>query len=256
MGVHSTAIVSSKAKLGSNVTVGAFAIIDDDVVIGDNCVIAPRCHIEYTEMGSGNYIGEGSMIGAAPQDFKYKNERSMVKIGDNNIIREYVSIHRATHEGSATVVGNNNFFMTMVHIAHDCKIGSKITIINNTGISGHSTVDDFAVLSGYTLIHQFVRIGSYAMVGGGTKLVKDVPPFMMINGNPSEIHGLNKLGLKRNGFSSERIKILEDLYSIFIRDKTLLLAEAVKKISETMPQNDDIKYFLEFVKNSKRGINR
>ncbi len=256
MSIHPTAIVSPKAKLGADVTVGAFAIIDDDVIIGDKCVIGPRAHIEFTEMGANNFIGEGSMIGAAPQDLKYKNERSFVKIGSNNVFREYVSIHRATHEGESTVIGDSNFFLTMAHVAHDCKVGNRVVLINNVGMSGHVTVHDGAVISGYTLIHQHARIGSYVMAGGGTKIVKDVPPFMMIDGNPAAIHGLNKLGLKRNGFSPERIKIIEDMYAIFIRDKNLLFAEAVKKIEDTIPKNDDVNYFIDFIKNSKRGIER
>jgi UDP-N-acetylglucosamine acyltransferase len=256
MSIHSTAIVSPKAKIGKNVDVGAFVIIDDDVVIGDNCTIAPRAHIEFTEMGENNYIGEGSMIGAAPQDLKYKNERTFVQIGKNNIIREYVSIHRSTHEGAATVLGDSNFLLTMVHIAHDCVLGSRNIMINNVGMSGHVTLHDNAVISGYSLIHQHVRIGSYVMMGGGSKIVKDVPPFMMIDGNPSEIHGLNKLGLKRNGFSPERIKILEHMYTHFFRDKSMIFADAVKKIEETIPLNDDVRYFLEFLKNSKRGLSR
>jgi len=207
MSIHPTAIVSPKARLGLNVEVGPFAIIDDDVIIGDNCVIAPRSHIEFTVMGSGNYIGEGSMIGAAPQDLKYKNEHTLVTIGDNNVFREYVSIHRATHEGEATMIGNNNFFLTTVHITHDCKIGNKVTMINNVGMSGHCVVHDCAVISGYAMFHQHVRVGRYAMVGGGSKIIKDVPPFVTIDGNPAAVHGLNKIGLKRNGFSAERVSL-------------------------------------------------
>jgi UDP-N-acetylglucosamine acyltransferase len=256
MNIHPTAIVSPKAKLAESVTVGPFAIIDESCEIGENCVIAARAHVEYTVMGSSNYIGEGAMIGAAPQDLKYHNEPSMVKIGSNNVIREYASIHRATHEGAATVLGDSNFLLTMVHIAHDCVIGNKNTIINNVGMSGHVTLDNCAVISGYALIHQHVRIGSYVMLGGGSKIVKDVPPFMMIDGNPSQIHGLNKVGLKRNGFTPERIKILEHLYTHFFRDKSLLFADAVEKIEETIPMNEDVKYFLEFIKNSQRGVSR
>jgi UDP-N-acetylglucosamine acyltransferase len=256
MSIHSTAIVSPKAALGKNVTVGAFAIIDDDVVIGDNCTIAPRAHIEFTHMGANNYIGEGAMIGAAPQDLKYKGDLTFVRIGSNNVIREYVSIHRAVRLNDETVIGDSNFLLTMVHIGHDCRVGNNNTMINNVGMSGHVVLHDHAVISGYALIHQHVKIGSYVMMGGGTKIVKDVPPFMMIDGNPSKIHGLNKIGLKRNGFSAERIRILEHMYTHFFRNKTLLFADAVKKIEETIPQNEDVKYFLDFLKNSERGVSR
>jgi UDP-N-acetylglucosamine acyltransferase len=256
MSIHPTAIVSPKARLAESVTVGPFAIIDEGCEIGENCVIAARAHVECTVMGSSNYIGEGAMIGAAPQDLKYHNEPTLVKIGSNNVIREYVSIHRATHVGAATVIGDSNFLLTMVHIAHDCVVGNKNTLINNVGMSGHVTLDNCAVISGYALIHQHVRIGSYVIVGGGTKIVKDVPPFIMIDGNPSAIHGLNKIGLKRNGFTPERIKILEHMYINFFRNKALLFADAVKKIEETIPLNDDVQYFLDFLKNSERGVNR
>ncbi|MCE5299589.1 MAG: acyl-ACP--UDP-N-acetylglucosamine O-acyltransferase [Spirochaetia bacterium] len=254
--IHPTAIVSPKAKLGVNVKVGPFAIIDDDVVIGDNCEISARTHIQHAELGSGNYIGEGTLIGCAPQDLKYKNEPTMVIIGDNNMIREYTTIHRSTHVGDATRIGNSCFIMSYDHIAHDCKIGNKVIMINSVAMSGHCTVDDCAVISGDVMIHQFVRIGGYVMLGGGSKITKDVPPFVMLDGNPAQLHGLNKLGLKRNGFSAERIKIIEDMFLILFRDKSMLFADAQKKVREALPQNDDVKYMLEFVANSKRGIER
>jgi UDP-N-acetylglucosamine acyltransferase len=253
--IHPTAIVSPKAKLGSNVNVGPFAIIDDDVIIGDNCTISPRCHIEYAEIGSNNYFGDGAMIGAAPQDLKYRNEHSLVRIGDNNVIREYVSVHRATHEGEATTIGNNCFIMVMSHIAHDCKIGNKVIMVNNVGMAGHVIVEDGAFISGYALLHQFTRIGSYVMLGGGTKVNKDIPPYVMANGEDAVIHGLNKVGLKRNGFPPETIKLLEEVYSIFFREK-LLFKDALAKIGALLPQTKEVKHFLDFVRASKRGIER
>ncbi len=253
--IHSTAIVSDKAKIGSNVSIGAYAIIDDDVKIGDNCVIGPRVHLESCVLGNNNFIGEGSLIGGPPQDLKYNNEKSTVRIGDNNVIREYVTIHRATHEGEATVIGDSNFIMTMAHIGHDCRIGNKVIMVNSIGMSGHCEVDNGAFISGHTLIHQFCRIGRNVMVGGGTKITKDVPPFVMISGDTAAVHGLNKVGLKRAGFGPDRLRVLEQLYSIFFREK-LLFAEAVKKIKDTLPQNEDVTAFLDFVTASKRGIER
>jgi UDP-N-acetylglucosamine acyltransferase len=253
---HPTAIIAKSVKFGANCKVGPYAIIDEDVIIGDNCVIGAHAHIESTIMGSGNYIGDGAIIGAAPQDLKYKNEKTYVKMGNNNTIREYASIHRATHENEATVLGDNNFMMTLAHVAHDCTLGNNIIMINGVALAGHVTVDDNAVLSAYTVVHQHCRIGKFVMAGGATKIIKDIAPYCMVDGNDATINGLNKLGLKRNGFKPEVIKAIEDMYSIFFRDKTLLFAEAIKKIEETLPQSPEIRYFVEFVKASKRGVER
>jgi UDP-N-acetylglucosamine acyltransferase len=253
--IHPAAIVSPKAKVGTNVKIGPFAVIDGDVTIGDNCIIDAKAHLQFCEIGPNNYIGEGALIGGAPQDLKYKNERTFVKIGSNNTIREYVTIHRATHEGEATIVGDDNFIMAYVHFGHDCRIGNKIIAINSIAMAGHCSVDDGAVISGMVTLHQHCRVGRYAMVGSSTRISKDIPPFVTAEGNEAKIHGLNKVGLKRNGFSGERIKIIQELYSIFFREK-LLLAEAVKKIEISLPQNDDVKYFIEFIRTSKRGVER
>jgi UDP-N-acetylglucosamine acyltransferase len=253
--IHPTAIVSPKAKFGANIEIGPFTIIGDDVTIGDNCTVGPRCHIESAIIGANNYFGDGAMIGLAPQDLKYNNEKSYVRIGDNNIFREYVNVHRATHEGEYTVIGNDCFIMVMAHIAHDCVVGNKVILVNNIGMSGHCVVEDGAFISGYSLMHQFTRVGSYAILGGGTKISKDIPPYVMANGENAVVHGLNKVGLKRNGFSSETIKLLEEVYSIFFREK-LLFKDALSKIETLLPQTDEVKHFLEFVRSSKRGIER
>lgn len=254
--IHPTAIIAKSARLGANVKVGPYAIIDEDVVIGDNCIICAHAHIESTVMGMGNYIGDGAIIGAAPQDLKYNNEKTSVNIGNNNVIREYASIHRSTHENAPTVLGDNNFLMTMSHVAHDCVVGNNIIFVNGVALAGHVTVHDGTVLSAYTVVHQNCRIGKFVMAGGATKIIKDIAPFCMVDGNDATINGLNKIGLKRNGFKPDAIKAIEDMYSIFFRDKTLLFAQAVKKIEETIPQTDDVKYFIDFVKASKRGIER
>lgn len=254
--IHPTAIVSEKAKLGSNVKVGAFAIIDDDVIIGDNTEIAARVHIkDGSRIGSGNYIGEGTIISDIPQDLKFKGEPSFVEIGNNNIIREYVTVHRSTSPGGITKIGSNNFLMVMVHVAHDCTIGNEIIIVNNTGLSGHVCIDDFAFVSGMTAVHQNVRIGSYSMTGGGMRINQDVAPFTMVGGDIAAVHGCNKVGLKRRGFSKERISVIEDIFSIYFREK-LLSQEALSKIEEKYPNNPDAGYFVSFVRSSKRGITR
>jgi UDP-N-acetylglucosamine acyltransferase len=254
--IHPSAIVSQEAKIGANIEVGPFAIIDDDVVIGDNCKIGPKAHIiNGARLGNNNFIGEGSLISDAPQDLKYKDEPTQTIIGDNNVIREYVTIHRSTKEGEATRMGNNNFIMTMAHIAHDCVVGNHVIIVNYTGLTGHIHVDDHAFISGLTAIHQNVRIGAYAMVGGGIRVSKDVMPFVMVSEDPLQVFGLNLVGLKRKGFTNEKIRILKDMYKIFFEDK-LVLKDAIERIQKEIPQIDEVKYFIEFAQNSKRGLTR
>lgn len=254
--IHETALVSKKAKIGKNVKIGAFAIIDDGVEIGDNCEIGPRAHLlDGTKIGNNNYIGEATLIGNAPQDKKFKGLKTYVYIGDNNVIREYVTIHKSTYEGKATLIGNGNFIMTMAHIAHDCKIGNNTVIVNYAGLSGHIQVDDYAFISGLTAIHQYVRIGAYSMVGGGLRISMDVVPFMMVADNPARMIGINKVGLKRHGFTKEKIKIIETLHRIFFKSK-LQLKEAISKIEFELPKIEEVKYFIDFIKNSQRGILR
>ncbi|HPD18669.1 MAG: acyl-ACP--UDP-N-acetylglucosamine O-acyltransferase [Candidatus Goldbacteria bacterium] len=254
--IHETALVSKKAKMGKDVRIGPFAIIDDEVEIGDNCEIGPKVHLlNGTKIGNNNYIGEGTLIGNDPQDLKFKGEKTYVHIGDNNVIREYVTIHRSTGEGKATTIGNGNFIMTMAHIAHDCKIGNNVIIVNYAGLSGHIQIDDYAFISGLTAIHQNVHIGSYCMLGGGLRVAMDVVPFMLVADYPAKIIGVNKVGLKRRGFTKEKIELIEKLHRIVFRSR-LQLKEALKKIENELPATEEVKYFIDFIKNSKRGILR
>jgi UDP-N-acetylglucosamine acyltransferase len=254
--IHETALVSKKAKTGKDVRIGPFAIIDDEVEIGDNCEIGPKVHLlNGTKIGNNNYIGEGTLIGNDPQDLKFKGQKTYVHIGDNNVIREYVTIHRSTGEGKATTIGNGNFIMTMVHVAHDCKIGNNVTVVNYAGLSGHIQVDDYAFISGLTAIHQNVRIGSQSMIGGGLRITMDVVPFMLVADYPARIIGVNKVGLKRRGFTTEKIELIENLHSIVFRSG-LQLKEAVTKIENELPATEEVKYFIDFIKNSRRGILR
>ncbi len=254
--IHETAIVSKKAKIGNNIKIGAFSIIDDEVEIGDNCQIEPRVHLlNGVKIGNNNYIGEGTLIGNDPQDLKFKGQKTFVHIGNNNVIREYVTIHKSTNEGKATIIGNNNFIMAMAHIAHDCKIGNNVTIVNYAGLSGHVEIDDFAFVSGLTAIHQYVKIGAHAMIGGGAKVTMDVAPFMMVADSPARIIGINKVGLKRRGFTKEKTDTIELLFKIFFKSG-LQAKEALSKIEFDLPTVEEVKYFIEFIKNSRRGILR
>jgi len=254
--IHETAIVSKEAKIGKNANIGPFAIIEGRVEIGDNVEIAARAHIiDGAIIGDNNYIGEGTIISDKPQDTKYKNEKSFVRIGSNNVIREYVTIHRATHEGEATVIGNDCFIMLMAHIAHDCKIGNSVIMVNHAGLAGHIEVGDYAFISGHALAHQHTRIGAHAMVGGATRVVKDVMPFVTVADDPLRNFGLNKVGLKRRGFTPEKLAILGKMYKIFFRDK-LVLEDALKKIESEVEQIDEVKLFVEFARTSERGLTR
>jgi UDP-N-acetylglucosamine acyltransferase len=254
--IHPTALVSPEARIGSNANIGPFAIIDGDVEIGDNVEVGAKAHIiDGSRIGNNNFIGEGSIISGAPQDLKYKGEKTFVKLGNNNVIREYVTIHRATHEGGATVIGNDNFIMTMAHIAHDCKLGNNIIIVNTAGITGHVEIGDYAFISGLTGIHQNVRVGAHAMVGGGCRVTQDVMPFVMVSEDPLHVFGLNKVGLRRRGFTKHQLDVLEQVYRIFFKDK-LLVKEAIAKIESEVEQTPEVRLFVEFATGAKRGITR
>jgi UDP-N-acetylglucosamine acyltransferase len=195
----------------------------------------------------------GAVIGHVPQDKKYRGEKSFVIIGDDNVIREYVTVHRANAEGEATKIGDRNFIMANAHIAHNCQIGNEVIITNFAGLTGHVVVEDNAVISGLAAIHQFVRIGKLAMVGGSSKVVKDVPPYFLADGHPARIFGLNQEGLKRAGISAEVRNNLKRAYKLLYRS-TLNIGEALKRIMEDIPNCEEIEHLVNFIRSSKRGI--
>jgi len=254
--IHETAIVSKNAVLGKDVKVGAFAIIDDGVVVGDGCEIAPRVHLRGgVTLGKRNYIGEGTLMGDRPQDTKFEEKESFVIVGDDNVIREYATIHRATGEGGATRIGNGNFIMGYVHIAHEAEIKNNVVIVNASQIAGHAVVEDYAFVSSTVLVHQGTRIGAHSMIGGGCRITKDAMPFVMVVSEPAKNFGLNKVGLKRRGFDESRLKALQSAYSILFRKK-LMMKEALEMIKNEVEQTEDVKRFVEFAEISKRGIIR
>ncbi|MFP4465437.1 MAG: acyl-ACP--UDP-N-acetylglucosamine O-acyltransferase [Candidatus Goldiibacteriota bacterium] len=254
--IHDTALVSEKAEIGKNVKVGAFAIIDEGVVVGDECEIAPKVHLKKgTVLGRGNYIGEGTLIGDKPQDTKFKDEESFVIVGDGNVIREYATIHRATAPGGATRIGDNNFIMGYVHMAHDARVKNNVIIVNAAQLAGHTLVEDHAFISSTVLVHQGVRIGAYSMIGGGCRVTKDAMPFVMVVSEPARTFGLNKVGLKRKGFDSARIKALQNAYNIIFRKK-LMMKEAVETVKKQAENTEDVRHFIEFAETSARGIIR
>jgi len=254
---HPTAIVDSKAEIDEGVIIGAYCIIGEGVCIKRGSKLISNVVIEgNTEIGENCTIYPFTSIGLPPQDLKYKGEKTGLTIGNNNIIREYITIHRASVGGDGlTTIGENNFLMAYVHIAHDCKIGSHIIMANAATLGGHVVIEDYAVVGGLTAIHQFTRIGAYAMVGGFSGVGQDIPPYMIASGARAKLFGLNTIGLKRHGFSNTAINELKKAYKILFREKRTL-TDAIKKIQEDLPYTDEIKHLIEFIQKNKRGICR
>ena len=253
--IHPTAIVSKKAKIGANVKVGPFSIIEDNVEIGDNAEISSHVRIKnFTTIGSSCKISEGSVIGGIPQHLGFKGEESYVQIGNNVVIREYVTIHRGTSfDDGITRIEDNSYLMAYVHIAHDCKIGHDTILANAVTLAGHVKVGNYVFIGGLTPIHQFCRIGDYAMVGGASAVDKDIPPFTIASKNHVMLYGLNLVGLKRRGFTPEQIKLLKEAYRILFR-KSGLMEEKIREVQEKLPQTPEIQKLINFIKTSKRGI--
>jgi len=253
--IHPTAIVSKNAKLGVNVKVGPFSIIEDDVEIGDNTEISSNVKIrQFTTIGADCQIFEGAVIGNIPQHLGFKGEKTFVHIGNNVVIREYCTIHRGTSfDDGITKIGDNTYLMAYVHIAHDCKVGHDTILANAVTLAGHVRVGNYVFIGGLTPIHQFCRVGDYAMVGGASAVDKDVPPFTRASKNHVLLYGLNLVGLKRRGFSSEKIKLLKEAYRLLFRISPTI-SEGIKAVEEKLPLTPEIKLLLDFVKTTKRGI--
>jgi len=253
MPIHPTAIVSPKSEIGKDVNIGPYVIIEGNVKIGDGTFIGPFVHIQgNTEIGKNCKIFTGAIIGSIPQDLKFKGEKSYLKIGDNNTIREYVTINLATGEGQYTTVGDNNLFMAYAHIAHNCNIGNNVIIANCGTLAGHVTVEDYAIIGGLVGVHQFSKIGAHSITGGCSKITKDIIPFIMADGHPAIPSGINKIGLKRRNFPAETISLLEKSYKILFRSG-LNTSSALKELEKLLP-SPEIEHIIEFIKNSERGI--
>lgn len=250
------AVVSTKAELGSGVTIGPFTVVEAGAVIGDGTSVAANALIGCgARIGKDNQIHHGAVVGHAPQDLKYKGEPTTCEIGDRNVIREYATIHRGTIETGRTIIGNDNLLMGYVHIAHDCVLGSNIIMSNAAMLAGHVHVDDFAIIGGVTPVHQFVHIGAHVMIGGGLRVPKDVPPFVRAAGEPLVFAGLNSVGLRRRGFSREAIDALDKAYSI-LYNSNLNVSQAVATIREdaALTSHPDVRRVLDFIAHSTRGI--
>jgi UDP-N-acetylglucosamine acyltransferase len=252
MEIHPTAIVSPHAKLGEGIRVGPYAVIEDVTEIGDDCEIATHAVVKrFTRLGFRNRVFEHAVVGGEPQDVKFNGEKSFLKIGDDNLIREFCTLHRASGEGETTQIGSRNFFMVGVHVAHNCAIGDDNIFANGAALAGHIVVEDHVFLSNNVGAHQFVRMGRYAMVGGKSKIVQDVLPFMTTDGNPPAVRGLNTLGLRRAGFTDEERRALKNAYRVLFRSQ-LPLQAALNELEQTADKN--VGHLVRFIRESKRGI--
>ena len=256
--IDQTAIIHSNADIHKNVSIGPYSVIGENVSIGSGTVIGSHVVITgSTTIGPNNKIFHFSSIGEDPQDKKFnKDKNSYLEIGANNTIREYVSINRGTSDGGGkTVIGNNNWIMAYVHIAHDCVIGNDSTFANNTTLAGHVAIQDFVTLGGFTGVHQFCRIGSYSFSAISSVIVKDVPPYILVSGNTAKPSGLNREGLKRNGFDADTISLLKKAYRIIYREN-LTLAEALNELMELSVDSKSVNVMHSFISSSERGIVR
>lgn len=253
MSVHPSAVVDPKCELGSDVLIGPFAIVEAGAFLDDGCVVEPHAVVKGNViMGKRNTVGHGAIIGGDPQDRKYKGENTYLKIGDDNVLREFVTLHRASGEGKATTLGNNNFLMAFTHIGHNCEIHNNVTIANSCGISGHVTIEDGVNIGGMTGIHQFVRIGKYAMIGGMSGVSRDIPPFMLTEGRHCRVYDINTVGLRRLGIPSEVRLALHKACKIIYRSE-MPMAKAIEHARNIVPQFPEVEYLLNFVSNVSHG---
>jgi UDP-N-acetylglucosamine acyltransferase len=252
--VHPSAIIGLQAAIGSHVQVGPYAVIEDEVEIGAGCEIGAHAVIKrFTKIGARNRVFEHAVLGGEPQDVKFKGEPSNLIIGDDNLIREFCTLHRACGDGEVTRVGSRNFLMVGVHIAHNCTVGDDNILSNGAALAGHIVVEDHVFLSNNVGAHQFVRFGRYAMVGGKSKIVQDVLPFFLTDGNPARVRGLNSVGLRRAGFSAETRRALKEAYQLLFRSGTPL-PDVLHELEEV--QDENVKHLVDFIRGSKRGFPR
>jgi UDP-N-acetylglucosamine acyltransferase len=252
--IHKTAIVDPKAELGKNVEISPFAIIEEDAVIGNGSWIGPNVFIANgTRIGKNCKVYQGAVLGTVPQDLKFEGEKTTLEIGDETVIREYCTLNRGTKDRLKTEVGTNCLLMAYVHVAHDCHLGNNVILANAINMAGHVTMEDFVGIGGMTPIHQFVRIGQHAYIGGGYRIPKDVPPFILAGREPLQFAGINSIGLKRRGFSSEQIQKIQRVYKIIYRNK-LNVTQAITRIKEEYELEGEVKQIVDFYESSERGV--
>ncbi|MEP6832238.1 MAG: acyl-ACP--UDP-N-acetylglucosamine O-acyltransferase [Gemmatimonas sp.] len=252
--IHATAIVDASAQLGDGVRIGPWAMVGPGCVLGDGSIVAARATLEKNvTLGRNVQIGIGSVLGGDPQDLKFRGEETFVDIGDDTVLREYVTINRGTSHSVTTRVGTGCFLMTNVHVAHDCRLGNNVIISNGTLLAGHVTVGDKVGISGNCAVHQFVRVGRFAYIGGVSKVTQDIPPFVRASGNPTALFGLNSVGLERNGFSVEARREVKRAYRLCFKSE-LTLTQALKHARQELEPLPEVLEFISFIEESQRGV--
>jgi UDP-N-acetylglucosamine acyltransferase len=254
--IHSTAVIQPGAQIGASCDIGPYCVIGANVTLGEGCKLHSHAVIDgHTTLGKGNELFPFACIGLKTQDLKWKGGVTRTVIGDNNTFREHVTVHSATSDGDATIIGSHNHILAYCHVAHDCRLGDHIIMSNVATLAGHVTVGDHAVIGGLAAVHQFCRIGKLAMIGGCSKVVQDVPPFMIADGNPAETRTINKVGMERHGISEEAQEALKKAYKILFREG-LNIPNALAKIQAELPPLPEIQHLVEFVQASQRGISK
>ncbi len=253
--IHPTAVVDSKAELGPNVSIGPFCYVESGVVLGEGTKLDSHAVIKSgTTLGARNLVGQGAILGGDPQDRKYKGEPTYLQIGDDNVFREYVTLHRATGEGKSTVVGNRCYLMAFCHLGHNVRLMDDVTMANEVGVSGHVTVEEMATIGGKTGIHQFVRIGRIAMVGGMSRIVRDVPPYMLVEGMEQTVHDINAVGLRRIGVTSESRLALHKACKLMFKSQ-LGLTHAIETVRREVKSTPEVEYLIQFTERLFQGKN-
>jgi len=256
MDIHNTAIVNSKAEIGNNVKIGPYTLIEDDVIVEDGCEIGSSALIASgTRIGKKCRVFHGAILGSIPQDLKFGGEKTTLEIGENTTIREYATLNRGTEDKWKTVVGNNCLLMAYSHIAHDCSLGNNVVIANSVNMAGHVEIDDFVGIGGLCPVHQFVRIGKHSFIGGGSKVAKDVPPFVLAMGEPFRYAGLNRVGLTRRGFTEDSLSIIKNAYRIIFQSN-LNIQKALDRVKNEIEPIKEVQDILQFFQDSERGIIR
>jgi len=252
--IHETAIVDPLAEVGEGVEVGPWAIIGPRVRVGDGTTVGPRVLIERdTEIGEDCRLANGAVLGTDPQDLKYKGEPTVLRVGDRTVVREFATLNRGTEATGRTVVGSDCLLMAYAHVAHDCEIGHHVVIANSVNMAGHVVIEDWAIVGGVTPIHQHVRIGAHAFVGGGSRIPQDIPPYCRAAGNPPKLYGLNSVGLERRGFSEEVRSALKQAYRLLFQGSENL-SRALERAEVEVPGIPEVKHLLAFIRASERGI--
>lgn len=256
--IHPTAIVSPLASIGENVRIGPFCMVGAHVELGDECVLHSHVVLEgHAKFGRGNEFFAFAAIGGKTQDLKYAGEPTYLEVGDHNVFRENTTVHRGTHENLPTRIGSHNLFLCYSHVAHDCQLGDHIILSNCVGLAGHITVEDHAIISGMAAAHQFCRIGKHSMVGGYSRIVQDVPPFMIVEGNPASTRGINTVGLQRRGFAEEDLKAIKVAYKKLFLKKDTNLANSLSSLKAMHEASSpQVAYLIHFIEQSQRGVTR